>query len=462
MRIELTIKSDYVSWGLTEGLRELLQNARDAAVDTGEAPVVTYDPRRLELRITNPGATLEREALLLGFTTKRGQEQYAGQFGEGLKLGTIGVLNAGRAVEFVTRCERWAPSFVESRQFPGQRVLAFDVTRRSAGSQLHRRPEAVTVLVRGVLPAEYDEVKRRVRWLTPPRVFETSSYADILFDPEQRGRLYVKGLFVEELPTLTYGYDLHRADVDRDRKMVDRSGAEYALARAWVEVVGREHRAGGETVLRDRLYRLLTNDAADTEQVEHLYGVGEAGVALAAAFRAEHGAEAVACRVEELGLADSVGIQPVRRAVAPAGLYRIVTSADEGAVPTVSQFAQARRDTVEREYAPEDLTPEEARVFGQAVRRLRAAVPALVDVRFTVGDLNEGTRGLAQAGVVIIGRPELATVATALRVGAHEAAHALGEHHHGASHHLAAEEILGAVVSQLLLELAQAAAGATA
>src|SRR5687767_3339118 len=79
--IELTIKTDYLpSWGSYEGIRELIQNGRDAEIELNAPLKVRHVDRHLDpltlpyLSIENVGVTLPYEVLLLGHTTKVGKE----------------------------------------------------------------------------------------------------------------------------------------------------------------------------------------------------------------------------------------------------------------------------------------------------------------------------------------------------------------------------------------------------
>ncbi len=87
-KIQLSIKTDYLpNWGLWEGIRELIQNGRDAEIEMDAPMSVDYKFDRQTLVIKNSGAALTQEALLLGHTTKVGRSDTIGKFGEGLKLG---------------------------------------------------------------------------------------------------------------------------------------------------------------------------------------------------------------------------------------------------------------------------------------------------------------------------------------------------------------------------------------
>ena len=74
MKLELTIKTDYMpGWGIWEGIRELVQNGRDAEVEQDALLTVRHRKESDILVIENEGCTLPHEALLLGHTSKIGR-----------------------------------------------------------------------------------------------------------------------------------------------------------------------------------------------------------------------------------------------------------------------------------------------------------------------------------------------------------------------------------------------------
>lgn len=98
-KIELSITTTYCpDWSSWEGIRELIQNARDAEVQHGATMSVVHRPDTRTLVITNEGVTLSREALLFGNTSKVGRSDMIGHFGEGMKVGILALLRVGGGV----------------------------------------------------------------------------------------------------------------------------------------------------------------------------------------------------------------------------------------------------------------------------------------------------------------------------------------------------------------------------
>ena len=147
--IALSLTEDYApSWGVWEGVRELVQNWHDGclrnsgqvdswtalggdafvAVANGkEVGVLSYDAAKEELQLVNRDVGLARRVLLLGSSHKADSSHAIGQFGEGMKVGCLALLREGRHVEMSTRDEHWHWTRRLDASF-GVRVLTIEVT----------------------------------------------------------------------------------------------------------------------------------------------------------------------------------------------------------------------------------------------------------------------------------------------------------------------------------------------
>lgn len=140
-KIQLTIKANggndtYLpSWSVREGLRELVQNARDAEKQFNAPFSIEWyhgATGRDTLRITNEGCNLDRESLLFGHTTKYGNSEMIGSFGEGLKLAMLVLVREGLKLKIYTGNDQdrtgeiWIP-FIERSDTFNADVLAVAV-----------------------------------------------------------------------------------------------------------------------------------------------------------------------------------------------------------------------------------------------------------------------------------------------------------------------------------------------
>lgn len=210
--IELSIKSSYLpEWGVGEGIRELVQNAKDG--DTDGYPMKIYHSSANRIRIENSGISLEHKALLFGHTTKTERDDQIGQFGEGLKLGILALVRAGRAVRVFSGNEIWIPKIKRSRSF-GEDVLAFEIKPNIGNVNSIIVEVAISI-------EEWKEVKKQFIFLCDNiREIVVEEHGSVVLNSEFAGKIFVKGIFVTEQKNFKYGYNLYDVKVDRDRKMV--------------------------------------------------------------------------------------------------------------------------------------------------------------------------------------------------------------------------------------------------
>lgn len=236
MRLELSIKVPYVkNWGLWEAVRDLMQNGIDSEVQFSAPLSVWHDPKRGGtgmLCIENEGAVLPHEALLLGHTTKSDRGDLAGQFGEGLKLACLVLARRGHEVIIRSGSEVWTPCIERSEKFDADVLVVHIATGR-------KHQNRVRVEIGGISAEEWAEMAPGFRFLDKNKakkddVIETYA-GSILLAPEQRGKIFVKGIFVASKPDYHVGFDFTSSDVkiDRDRKMVDEWDLKYRVANLW-------------------------------------------------------------------------------------------------------------------------------------------------------------------------------------------------------------------------------------
>lgn len=226
--LELSISVDYrPDWGVWEGLREFVQNTIDGKTQFGGTTHYDYKEDNHELFLTNHhNTTLKRNTLLLGVTSKKnnsgepasqnepasqGEPELIGQFGDGMKIGTLALLRAGKEVHILSGTELWKARIRESKHMSSQ-VLSFDIYTDVPPFQ------GVKVRVGGVYPDEWRRAQDNFLHFTDQ---ETVS---VLTEPERKGKFYVKGIFVQENPKFFYGYNFLHEDkikINPDRGMVD-------------------------------------------------------------------------------------------------------------------------------------------------------------------------------------------------------------------------------------------------
>ena len=395
--IPLTIATDYLpSWGVTEGLRELVQNWLDANED-GEGEIAEDGAT---VRMINRAARLSREALLLGVSSKRDATDKRGKHGEGMKVGALALVRAGRTVAIEAGGERWTASLAYSEAF-GRDVLTWTVEESEVPH--------VEVEVGHLEDGEWADVAALFRDLTPDKHVATDSGALLLDNP---GAVYVRGIFVSR-EGLRWGYDLQNATVDRDRRLV--RGWELTCEAGQILAAAM---AGGSPPARD-VFEALASGTTDTGALTYYVSGGDRAAVLAA-FRAAHGAKAAP--VKDAGHQQRLASLGIQGVVVHEHLVDFLA-------PLTGTF-----DAIVREALNEvvevhlSLTDAEVEVLRWAIDEIRAVtnlcashiVPAVVTYR------TDTTMGMFVGGKIQIARRLLSDRHDTLATLIHEVAHVVG------------------------------------
>lgn len=444
-RYELTIKASYLpGWDMYAGVRELIQNARDAEVQFGAKMTVEHVYRVRDKRpvgalvITNEGTTMPKETFLIGHTSKEGRSDLIGKFGEGLKFGCIALLRLGHTVKIRNGSESWNPLIVRSERYDAE-VLAFDV---ADGNKNENR---VCIEVLGIERDDWEKIQKKFLFLSPPEknnIIEVYG-GRILTSSEECGNVYVKGMFVCRDERLGFGYDVDEADIDRDRRMVsDRAAVTGRLLSA----------AAREGKLIGNMYEMLKLQKADVDDISY-YSLGtETCNRFVSCFRAEYGADAVPAESEEQ--VTELGHLGIRGVKVPWTLRSVL----ESALGETSKRLRELRMNAKHVYAMNELTMDEQNVFHKASDLVRKAMVVVgldegVCDHLRVVDFGDdqllGTHHAADNGVRLA-RKVLSTQAKTLRVLIHEVAHMNGRD--GTKQHEAAIGDLTEAVFNLLLK----------
>lgn len=386
-RIELSVKSTYVpNWGVYEAVREFLQNLRDAKVMHGCEVRVRHDARTNKLTMVSVGRTMDTRALLLGFTSKEGVTEAAGQYGEGMKLGLLALARLGHEVWIHTGDETWSPKIERSSAFGGEEVLVI-WTRKVAPKN------EVRVEVSGIDTVAWEEMKPRFLFLGEKGKSISTPHARVLLHPDYQGMMFVKGIFVQRLDDLSYGYDFETSNVrvDRDRKMVDMFDAK------WESTAALMRAAAESESMQDNLYRALKEGRVDGAGAGN-YADARVREGIVRRFRQDHGADAVPVPSEEL--AKDLRYVGGNAVVVKESMFKVLA-------PVTGSHATARAKLVSNATTivqTTDLTDAERHVLGRAIAAVWAhttqeiALPFVVVFPETAGT----AAGVAVHGVVMI------------------------------------------------------------
>jgi hypothetical protein len=410
-KLELSINVQYLpSWGAWEGIRELVQNGKDAETEFDAPLKVTH--YNGTLRIENEGAVLSREALLFGTTSKADRVDMIGKFGEGLKLGILALVRAGHKVRIRTGSEVWTAFIAKSERY-GADVLWFDCV---GGREDKRR---VRVEIDNVSAREWEQLRERFLFLGAPGKDDrvATDRGELLLDTKHRGNVFVKGIFVTHDARLNAGYNFFRAEVDRDRKMVAAWDQQWYCSQIWMEAAAKR------PDLLDPLFRFALEGKPDVLGLEHSApnAPKEIKEAVAAKFVAQFGRDAVPVGT----LAESAQVEHLgRRGVVvskPLGALLATTLGDKEALQ------KRLREEVVRTLSWHDLTFDQRSNLTDNIELLgkvrEGCTLDLVDVvEFRASDL----RGQYKDGRILLASRVVADRDQCLATLIHEFAHRNG------------------------------------
>ena len=422
-------------WGLIEGAREAIQNGLDAEIELNAKLTVDYVDGKV--RITNEGATLEREAILVGHSTKRGRSDLIGVHGDGFPSGALAIVRDGYSLKIRNGGEVWTASIEHSDAYKAD-VLTFDI---AIG---RKETPRVRVEIGGVAPDQWAEIRERFLALDGGRGERVKTDdGELLMGDFYKGRVYVKGIFVETDRELAYGYNFSTASVDIERKMVDSYDKRSAMRRIWHDAVARR------PDLVTPMLVMLDKQTADVAGVNE-YNAYEAKTALvdaaAADFVQKFGSDAIACKsLAETTEAAHLGKRGI---VVPDAMRAILARSN------VVNFDKAKaalsRETL-CDYGWEDLTVIERDHLTEAVEMVSAARPTVTLDLVDVCDFRKpGTMGLFASSRIKLARKGLTTREEVLSTLVHEAAHYTTGAGDGDKSHVAEiESIWTAIVKKL-------------
>jgi hypothetical protein len=409
-KLELSINVKYLpSWGAWEGIRELVQNGKDAETEFDAPLKVTH--YNSTLRIENEGATLSREALLFGTSSKTDRSDMIGKFGEGLKLGVLALVRGGRQVKIRTGGEVWSAAISRSEKYDAD-VLCFDIR---GGNEDKKR---VRVEIENVTEVDWNGLKERFLFLGKLKKDERveTNRGDLLLSDRFKGKVYVKGIYVQGDPRLSCGYNFSNLDVDRDRKMVSSWDLQWECSAIWREAIGTR------PDLLDPFFTLLQDNKADVHGIADSAGYISKDVQenAAARFIKQFGKDAIpvattgeSAEVEHLGKRGIVVSKPLG-----ALLAQIIDTKDT--------LVKKSREDVTRSFSWSDLSETQKTNLIDAMKLITAARPDCTLDLVDVVEFRSDMMGRWKDGRVLIACKYLDDRDETLATLVHEFAHKYG------------------------------------
>lgn len=221
----LNLTKNYCNhWGIWEAIREILQNGSDQARKNPDNVLsIQYDEKKQKLIISNKESILERDTILLGGTNKDDDDEMTGNYGEGYKIALLifEKLNKRTVIKNYARKERWTTTFNKEKKYNDKPVLKIKIHKYIIKTVPDNN---LSFEIEGITKEEWAIVNEKYLPLRGGYEKFTSRKGDeILLDKDLKGKVFINGLFVEDLgDKFEYGYNLtaKTMKLDRDRQSV--------------------------------------------------------------------------------------------------------------------------------------------------------------------------------------------------------------------------------------------------
>jgi len=424
-KIALSVSSDYLpNWGAYEGLRELVQNYIDSQDDCGVKGSISYEGGSYtgKVILTNYGAKpLTREALLFGVTSKANRTDQRGQFGEGMKVGTLALVRDNRKVTIRTQSENWTASLQTSTEFGGRKVLTFTTHKRQTVT------DDVSVEIYPVYKEEWDKISQSFMFMQENVQGEENRFGKVLTGDTFRNKIFAKGIFVKDMEGMKWGYDLSELTLNRDRSMID----EWDVRHTIVSLLDTLYQSGSFTIADIR--ELFDNNHWEAQSSYSWSGKKSICDMLTEMVSKHNGHKCiVSASNDELVKAESFGWVGIRVPKSLGDAFGTMLTADFYAdfrkkigLSTYREMIDQMRDSVAETYATDSLTEEEVSNLAWATNVL-----ASVDVTVTptvVKFVREGEiLGLYKCGEIFLAKSLLTDKVETLSTLVHEYSHTFG------------------------------------
>lgn len=234
-KYELSLTKEYVpEWTLVDAVRELFQNALDQETVLSSNTMFWHHEGET-LSIGNKLSVLEPRTLLLGSSTKVGDEDTIGKFGEGYKIATLVLTRLGKQVTFYNYGARevWRARFSKSRKY-GAEILVFEVDKKYPWVTVP--DNNLTIEVEGVTEEEFLLIKESNLHMQKKVKRIETPHGRVLLDEKFKGKMYVNGLYISTAEDFVYGYDFNpdKVTLDRDRRLLRDFDLKWTTSKMWL------------------------------------------------------------------------------------------------------------------------------------------------------------------------------------------------------------------------------------
>lgn len=211
-KYKFSVTKNYVSsWGVSEAIREILQNAYDSSAQE----IIDFNDDYISIK--NLNIQLPIKILLMGYGTKTNDSSKVGGFNEGSLLSLLVLTREGCNIVIHNGNEDWIPSFEYDEEL-GEEVLCVNVCEGNITNQdLEYRIDNISQYIINELRDEFVGINNESYGSI------STMYGEILTDKKYKGKIFVNNLPVMQDNKFDYGYNFkpEYVNLDRDRKSIN-------------------------------------------------------------------------------------------------------------------------------------------------------------------------------------------------------------------------------------------------
>jgi hypothetical protein len=283
------ITSKYIpSWTVANGVREYVANALDSIASFEYCFGDDY------IEITSKNVILPATIFALGYSKNRDNINAVGTHGEGCVVAMVPLLREGKTLVFHNGPKMWEPYF----RYDEDLELSLLTIKET---ELVQETKDFTVTIGNLTSSELEEVKHDCLYLQGD-IGEVKEGKNGRVLSDIKGKLYVGGLFVKNLPNHKYSYDFKPSalTLNRDRKTVEG----WDLARNTSQLLE-------EVFPAKEVAQLLFDRASDVDNLQYAVHNEEVSNSCYELFKEQHGAGMVVTSYADQTILESKGYKNV-------------------------------------------------------------------------------------------------------------------------------------------------------
>lgn len=202
-------------WNLEHALREIISNALDEQLLSGSAEVEIFKDKQEVWHIRDFGRGLRIEHFTLNENVEKleTEQSVIGQFGVGLKdaMATF----HRRGVGVTVRSRHGTYTLTESAKHNFREIITLHVAYDDTPIEM----EGTEFVLRGLLDKDMEIAQAFFLKFAPERVLDETPYGQIFGGHKNGGRVYIRGVLVNEEPNFLFSYNVTDLTASMKKKL---------------------------------------------------------------------------------------------------------------------------------------------------------------------------------------------------------------------------------------------------